>query len=47
MCLYLGLCTRALSDQEEKAVPNQNVLEMGNQLAAFGWVLYNVVLSAG
>ena len=30
---FLGLRARALSDQEEKAVVNQKMLEMDNQLA--------------
>ena len=46
----LGLCARALSNQEEKAAANQKVLEMSDQLAALtilGRVLCDVVLGAG
>jgi hypothetical protein len=45
--LSLGLCTRALLDQEEKAAMNQRMLEMDNQLAALtasGQALCDVVL---
>ena len=41
---------RALSDQEEKVVVNQKMLEMDNQLAAqttSGRALCDVVLGAG
>ena len=41
---------RALSDQEEKVVVNQKMLEMDNQLAVLttsGWALCDVMLSTG
>ena len=45
--LSLGLRTRVLSDQEEKATMNQKMLEMDNQLAALttaGRALCDVML---
>ena len=47
--LSLGLRTRVLSDQEEKATMNQKMLEMDNQLAALttaGRALCDVMLDA-
>ena len=41
---------RALSDQQEKVIVSQRMLEIDNQLAtltASRWVLYDVVLGAG
>ena len=46
---FLGLRVRVLSDREERAVANQKMLEMDNQLAALttsGRALYDVVLGA-
>ena len=47
---FLGLRMRALSDQEEKVVVNQKMLELDNQLAALTTsrqALYDIVLRAG
>ena len=44
-----GLCTRALSDQEEKTALSQKMLEMESQLVAltiYGQALGDVVLGA-
>ena len=46
---FLGLRMRALSDQEEKVVVNQKMLELDNQLAALTTsrqALYDIVLGA-
>ena len=47
---FLGLRVRGLSDQEDKAVADQKMLEMDNQLAVLTtsrWALYDVMLGAG
>ena len=47
---FLGLRTRVLSNQEEKVVVNQKMLELDNQLAALTTsrqALYDIVLRAG
>ena len=45
-----GLCTRALSDQEEKMALSQKMLEMESQLVALTiseWALGDIVLGVG